>query len=637
MKGTIQRKSSGSHPHSSEHTQNAYPQHPSHQTRLQNPQQNRNQHPRNTSNNHQGDTATFTDTNFLNSNPHLTQTDPFPYPQTPSKEPQLGRITTTNYTTKARNSASEGTSDPNQSRSQGSGGSEEQKRNSSYINLRGQSLKSGQKMAQKLPKILVPNWVLLLSLLCLITINVGTYYGHNIVQLLEEHIEILFDKSQKSIVHLYTNYYLFSTPMVLAAGFLVTWFGASNIALVLTFLLLTDSILMYLGVSRRQFGLVVASRSLDGLCYEANEIAQFTLISTWFKGRFLSLAVGMVQFANNLGSVVSTLLAIRVFKATRSIDLVFFIAGCVAVFSAVAVIVFYTVEIFVNSKIRKFEEKVEEEAEKDVIRCSMWSDLNNKLTWVTTANAAISLSIYPIFMTFVVAFVKNRFSYTLDETTWLVAVITISYVLGIPLYSSISVKFGKKMPMLCVAYLAVISSFGVMFVLPSRRKSTILYIIFIIIGQFQAVVTSVIWSSLALVTPSRAEPLVFGVSQFLTNLLISFFSYVIGLIVEFKNLADYQAVLLILVFYGCIGLIVAFLNYQEDMKRGGILMFPENGTEVFYLKSMIDRGEYEDLEEEEMRETEAEIEDEMRARFFDGSDEERVKKVEERLIADAEQ
>lgn len=481
--------------------------------------------------------------------------------------------------------------------------------------------------------------ILYLALGVIIFSNVGTYFNYDICQILDDNFRILFQVSSKDVVQLYTVYYIFSFPLTIFGGFMISYIGAMTTVVFLSYIIFLGSISSVYAAISANFTFIWIARAADGFAAEVNDIAINTVISIWFKGKFLSLAIALGQFCNSLSATSTTFLTVRIFEKFRDIDKVYIVASFMCCFSSICTLVFQFLDLRrekVNAKYKKLEQQRkkaynkehgnedEEEEQGEKISLDMFKNLNNKQIWGMIGTALFSDAVYFCFTFFTTELLTKRFFFTTKESSNYMAILPLSAMFSSPIFGAVTVKYGKKMSMLIIAYIVVISGLVSLYLMP-YRKVPIVAIPFAIIGAFKGVSSSFIWSGMALVTPESSVPLAFCIAELSSNLITAGISYIFGEIIENEKKENFQILIVIMICFCCVGMITTIYTYFQDKRRGGILELPENELKAIGIKKIIDfRGnrcvdilKYLQFAEEKIEEREEEIAEEKRRSGFE--------------------
>lgn len=429
----------------------------------------------------------------------------------------------------------------------------------------------------------------------------GTYFNYDLAQLLDQNFRIKFNVTHQQVENLYTLYYVFSLPLTVLGGFIITYLGAVTTTMLFSFSIFMGSIATLYGSTTSNFNFIKVGRALDGLTAEVNDIAIETVISIWFKGRFLSFAMSMLGFFNNLSSSLSTFFAVKIFTKFRDISAVYIIAGFACFYSSLSTVILRNLDTKRErmEELRKLERKYEQRktlngsmllengGHEHSLSLRMFKSLNNKLIWCSIITCCISDALYFCFTSFTTGMLRTRFGLPLKQATSFMTILPLLSACFGPFLGLLTVKIGKKMEILILSYFALIISIIIMYFMPIDSGFLVL-IPMGILGFFNAVKNVITFSSIAIVTPQSALPLGLCVSELISNLFTMGATYVISFLVNGDKYSNYQILLLGMIFLILLGLISAFFTYKADRERGGILNLPENEEKAVGIKRIID-------------------------------------------------
>lgn len=172
--------------------------------------------------------------------------------------------------------------------------------------------------------------------LCLVSLNFGNYYIWDLPQELAGDFLRYFEKDPSDIEDLYSLFYLPSTVMALASGFLIRGLGASISCMICSFMIVVSSIVSAYGVQVRKFEYINYGRLIYGLFAGVNYVSQSTIISEIYFGKHLSIAAGISLAINNMGLAGSNFLTAKIWLSSRNMLLPFFVAAFTCAFSCFA-------------------------------------------------------------------------------------------------------------------------------------------------------------------------------------------------------------------------------------------------------------------------------------------------------------
>lgn len=92
-------------------------------------------------------------------------------------------------------------------------------------------------------------------------------------------------------------------------GFILDRYGARNCLLVYILLVAAGHTLYTIGISAKSWPMLFAGRAVFGLGDGSTSVANLTILSSWFEGKELALALGLNLSASRIGSVLNNLIS----------------------------------------------------------------------------------------------------------------------------------------------------------------------------------------------------------------------------------------------------------------------------------------------------------------------------------------
>lgn len=188
-----------------------------------------------------------------------------------------------------------------------------------------------------------------------------------------------------------------------------------------------------------------------------------------------------------------------------------------------------------------------------------------------------------------------RFGLKLQEAKNLLFLMPLLATAFIPVYSWIVQKKGRKTLCLVLGYLMALASYLVLALLPKvgdakEQTSTklLLLIPIILLSQFRAISATVCWSMVSLTSPSFCSSFAFGIALFFNNFSGMSFPKLLGYLIKGDNKKSFENGLYLMLLITALGFFLALLMVFVDLKKGGILWYPENSEKVQALKDSLD-------------------------------------------------
>lgn len=266
---------------------------------------------------------------------------------------------------------------------------------------------------------------------------------------------------------------------------------------------------------------------------------------------------------NNLAITLAMLYSSKIFQASRDMVTVYAIVAFMAAASVIGIMVFAYFDIKYGKPTSVEHGGSSINPHGGTISCKSFKLLNRKIIWLSVINIWFAQQVYFGFSAWITNLLTKRFAFELSESTAYQALLPISATIGIPLWSSLALKYGKKMTLMFCGYIIAIICFLSMYMMP-LRKTIIVSVPLFFLGQFLAIQSSCTWSSVCLATPGEATPLALGLVQFGMAGIGALLAELFSKILEDQKHEEFDTALLIMAGFSFIGCIVSVLGYRED-------------------------------------------------------------------------
>ena len=461
--------------------------------------------------------------------------------------------------------------------------------------------------------------------------NIGAYFTFGIKQYLADRYLHYFNVTPQDVERIESNICTTSTIMSVFMGLLIKQISPSTICMLANFFLFLITVAVYVGVDFLNFRAVLFFAYLRGVFIEGIFLGQATLTVRLFTGQSLSLILGLTQVVNSLTTAVSSTLIPKVFNWSRSIPFCFFLGSLVAWVGVLLAVVCQVLEIYgwgaeisltnqSNQKEAKelagtLEQKEADQAprketteggdllsirpEPDKASYRMFgkdkdgafSDLWDFNIWLNCFNYALGTTTDIILYTFGNELFVRRFDCDIEQAGLIMSLIPLLTIPFTPMYSAISMKYGKKTPMMMLGYAAGALAFLYVSILPKKLDSIWqLSAPIFLYAQCLSILHAFLYTNVGLVASSRILSVAFGISSLFFGSIYVDESSLFGILLKPDTAEVYQVSLLILAGLNTLGLLVTLLVFWVDMKRGKVLYLPENSPEVMEIKKKIDKG-----------------------------------------------
>lgn len=466
-------------------------------------------------------------------------------------------------------------------------------------------------------------FITFVTLISLASLNFGNYYIQDIPQELAGNFLTFFNKTPADVEFLYTLYSTPATIMAVVSGFVISWLTPTLTAVIAAYMMFFSAALSMLGTHTHEYKWILIGRFIYGLFGEPIQITQNTLIAEVFDGKSLSLAVGLGQVTSNLGLSASNYLTGKVWLSSRNISVPFFFGAISCMISVLSSFTWAFIDIFGYKKFLDSEsendnsstEPLKEDNESALamsdkeeegthshggkIDFSMIKDLKDPVIIILIILLMLSNQSYYLFTSMSTECLIKRFGLSLIEAKDRLFILPLLSTPMIPVYSGLLVRFGKKPLLFIIGYILCIGSYVLMSFLPAVEGSgdeqthtstkNLLYISIVLLSQFNAIRGSLVYSCIALASPTVSLPLAFGIGLFSSNLMGAIMPNILGRVIKADTHEAFQHGIWCIGLVACLGLAMSIFLWITDKSQGGLLWFPENGPKARYLKKKINQ------------------------------------------------
>ena len=451
------------------------------------------------------------------------------------------------------------------------------------------------------------NIKLIIAAVLITFFNIGVFFTFDIKQFLADRYLHYFDITPQEIEHIESNICLTSTIISVFMGVFIKWTSPSTVCVLSNLFLFLITIGVFVGVDTVNFNAILFLAYLRGVFIEGIFLAQATLTVDLFTGQILSLMMGLPEVANALTTAISSFLIPKIFVWFRNIPFCFFLGSIVAGVGTILTMIWWFLEIRGWGKEITLSEKEDEKEEdgtkeqegkdnaedgavgekKDSAYSNLW-DFN---IWLNCFNFALGTSSMVIFNTFGNELFVRRFGCDIQRAGLIMSLIPLLTIPFTPTYSWISMKYGKKTPIIIFGYAAAALAFIYISLLPKKLSSLWqLAVPIFLYAQFQSICHAFLYTNIGLVASTRIVSVAFGISSLLFGVIYFIETNLLGIFLKPDTSDVYQMSLIIIALLHVAGFLVSLVVFSIDMKRGKVLYLPENSDEVMELKKKIDKG-----------------------------------------------
>jgi len=372
---------------------------------------------------------------------------------------------------------------------------------------------------------------------------------------------------------LYSVYSFPNVILPLFGGMFVDKIGANYCILIFMCILSGGQAVFALGVSARNYALVLAGRTLYGFGGESLAVAMSSLLALWFKGKETAFAMGLNLSLARVGSVVNdqTSPAIYDMKDNLSTPIwfgVFVMLGCLGM------MVFM---VFMDKRsARKLEAKgfhVEKGGSDERVK---FSDIKSfPLTfWLLTVSCVVVYACVLPFNNIVKTFLEDRFALSSSKSKDLMMIPFLISAVCSPFLGGVVDKVGKRAWLVLVASCCLMGAHLTMAL--SNDYSPVITLV--VIGVSYCIYAAAVWPAVSLVIPSNQLGTAYGIITAVQNAGLALVPIILGAVEDANECTtsacqaeggQYIWVEGVLAIFGGAGVLMAIWLLFEDARTGG--------------------------------------------------------------------
>jgi MFS family permease len=323
------------------------------------------------------------------------------------------------------------------------------------------------------------------------------------------------------------------------------------------------------GVSIESYPIALLGRAVFGCGGESQNVAQSAIVSVWFEGKELSMALGMNVSISRLGSVLNDILEPALYDATDSVVLGLWVGFGLCLVSLILGILLGGIDKR-RDKLMGIKEKKLLPAS-DKVKLSDIKSFGFSL-WMICINCFVVYIDVSCFNNIASNFFQTRFNYSTQESGIIISITYIVAALLCPVFGRLVDKIGRRV-FLILFSASCVTLVHLMFLLTpdaDRPWYPILYMV--LLGLGYSIYASVMWASIPYLVDPKAIGTAFGVATAIQNLGLGVGPLFVGYIQETTSKdGGYFWVSFFFVMMGIAGLLSGISIFINDARTGGIL------------------------------------------------------------------
>eukprot|EP00744_Colponema_vietnamica_P012638 GILI01017733.1.p1 GENE.GILI01017733.1~~GILI01017733.1.p1 ORF type:complete len:506 (-),score=112.11 GILI01017733.1:620-2137(-) len=393
----------------------------------------------------------------------------------------------------------------------------------------------------------------------------GSYFCYDNPAALQRPLMTRLNLSASDYGLFYTVYSIPNVILPLFGGLFIDKLGVRSGMMLFSLCIAAGQGFFAYGASVNSFPVMLLGRVVFGLGGESLTVAQSAVVTQWFRGKELALALGLNLSIARLGSVLNNASEPWIVSSS-SLSIGLWVGFILCLFSLLAGLFL----CLLDSKAEKEEGKGSYSTQEEKV------ELREMLTfgpcfWLVAGSCLfVYCSVFPFF-NIVSDFLQSRFEFD-DAAAGLLMSIpySMSAILSPPLGGLVD-RIGHRATLVAVSSLSLCLVHVTWMLLPRGDQSLLVLLPLILLGLAYSIYASALWPAVAYVVEARCLGTAFGCITALQNSGLAAAPALVGWLkdstVEWDD--GYMAVLLVLFSCACAGLLVGLSLILADKRLNG--------------------------------------------------------------------
>lgn len=371
-------------------------------------------------------------------------------------------------------------------------------------------------------------------------------------------------------------YSVYSFPNIILpffGGILVDKIGVRVAILLFSGLLILGQLIFTYGVYEISFTWMIVGRVVFGFGGESLTVAQSAIVSQWFKGKELALALGLNISVARLGSSLNSMLSPLMVSSGPAPNL--WIPCFVGIIFCIISFLFGVVLCWMDKEADKREGIIDGAGTSEPEKID-FKDLKNfkLLYWLLLTSCFLIYGSYFGFTNDGNDLIHEIFGFENDSAGFLLSTVYIIAAILTPAVGFMIDRIGQRAILMIIASCILITAHAILILCPIYSDGNYIALIPLgLIGIFYSLYAAVFWPCVPLVVEEKAVGTAFGVITAVQNIMLSINPIVLGAVHDNteEERGGYLWYEVIIGAFACIGLLNSLLIYIEDRKTGNNL------------------------------------------------------------------
>ena len=390
----------------------------------------------------------------------------------------------------------------------------------------------------------------------------GNYYVYDCIAPIADLLSKQLGFSDSNIGLLQGIYSFPNLIMVLIGGYLVDRIGARKAIFLFGSTCLLGAIVTVLS---GHLPLMAAGRLIFGIGAESLIVAVTTAIAKWFRGKELSFAFGINLMIARLGSLLAQRSPTWARFAYSNWRTPLLISVGFATFCVTGALIYWVMEVHAE---KNYELGSAGPTDKVVFADLFHFGVSY---WYIVALCVVFYSAIFPFETFAYKFFMDAHGTTREIAGALVGFLTLSTMIGTPLFGIYVDKIGKRALLMMIGSVLLVPVYLMM---AYTHTQTSLYAPMAMMGIAFSLIPAVMWPSVAYIVDQNKLGTAYGLMTVIQNIGLFGFNLIIGWANDYghasaANPAGYRMGMWIFSILGLLGMLFAFLLRQRELGSHG--------------------------------------------------------------------
>lgn len=359
----------------------------------------------------------------------------------------------------------------------------------------------------------------------------GSYFCYDNPGPIENTMEKDFGISTATFNLLYSVYSYPNTVLPIFGGIFLDIIGLRLGILLFSGILTLGQGVFMIGGYQKSFGVMIAGRVIFGLGGESLSVAQSAIVSKWFKGKELAMALGLNISISRLGSVVNGMVIPKIYDSQHlnRLGLALLVGFFVCIFSFICAVFLVLLDRHADKVDKVGNTKVVSEEEK-----FRWSDIKtfNKSFWIICVSCVlIYMAIFP-FIQVASSMLQNRFHFSESDAGDYFGIPYIISAITSPFLGILIDKIGRRGLMIILSSVILFLAHLINMFLPDCDQCYSEFGPLALIGIGYSIYAAALWGSIPYVVDAKTVGTAFGFCTAIQNAGMAVAPSIVGAIID---------------------------------------------------------------------------------------------------------